>query len=63
MGAKVRARDTTRCCMKNGNVIGGITYRSFPEAEDGEIAFCAVSANEQVKGHGTCLMNHIGRIR
>ena len=25
----------------------------------GEIAFCAVSANEQVKGYGTRLMNHL----
>ena len=24
-----------------------------------EIAFCAISANEQVKGYGTRLMNHL----
>ena len=36
----------------------GVTYRPFPERRFGEIAFCAVSANEQVKGFGTRLMNH-----
>jgi len=29
-------------------VIGGITYRPFWRQAMGEIAFCAVSANEQV---------------
>lgn len=40
--------------------IGGITYRTFPNSTCsilGEIAFCAVSASHQVKGHGTRLMN------
>jgi GNAT superfamily N-acetyltransferase len=40
--------------------IGGITYRTFPGTSCetlGEIAFCAVSASFQVKGHGTRLMN------
>lgn len=40
--------------------IGGITYRTFPGTSCktlGEIAFCAVSASHQVKGHGTRLMN------
>jgi len=46
-------------CMKNGQVIGGITYRPFWRQNMGEIAFCAVSANEQVKGYGTRLMNHL----
>ncbi len=32
--------------------------RSFPLQALGEIAFCAVTANEQVKGFGTRLMNH-----
>lgn len=43
---------------RDGGVVGGVTYRLFPEASLGEIAFCAVSANEQVKGYGTRLMNH-----
>lgn len=44
----------------NNQCIGGITYRTFPGtscASLGEIAFCAVSATHQVKGHGTRLMN------
>ena len=36
----------------------GVTYRPFHSQRFGEIAFCAVSANEQVKGFGTRLMNH-----
>jgi len=52
-------RHHSMLCMKQGNVIGGITYRPFPKQRMAEIAFCAVSANEQVKGYGTRLMNHI----
>lgn len=43
-----------------GECIGGITFRTFPGTQCaalGEIAFCAVSATHQVKGHGTRLMN------
>ena len=40
------------------NVVGGITYRPFHKQHFGEIAFCAVTANEQVKGFGTRLMNY-----
>ncbi|GAX80984.1 hypothetical protein CEUSTIGMA_g8419.t1 [Chlamydomonas eustigma] len=43
---------------RSGTVIGGITYRSFPLQGLGEIAFCAVTSTEQVKGFGTRLMNH-----
>ena len=40
-------------------VLGGVTYRSFgPPQRFGEITSCAVTANEQVKGFGTRLMNH-----
>ena len=46
-------------CLKNGQVIGGITYRPFWRQKMAEIAFCAVSASEQVKGYGTRLMNHL----
>ncbi|KAG2429318.1 hypothetical protein HXX76_011086 [Chlamydomonas incerta] len=42
---------------RNGTVIGGITYRAFHEQAFGEIAFCAVTSHEQVKGYGTRLMN------
>ena len=46
-------------CLKNDQVIAGVTYRPFWKQKMGEIAFCAVSANEQVKGYGTRLMNHL----
>jgi histone acetyltransferase len=39
--------------IKQGRVIGGITYRPFKEQKFGEIAFCAVSTTEQVRGCGT----------
>ncbi|PNH02069.1 Histone acetyltransferase GCN5 [Tetrabaena socialis] len=42
---------------RNGAVIGGITYRAFHQQAFGEIAFCAVTSHEQVKGYGTRLMN------
>ncbi|KAK9861252.1 hypothetical protein WJX84_008428 [Apatococcus fuscideae] len=38
-------------------VVGGITYRPFHSQGFGEIAFCAVTAPEQVKGFGARLMN------
>ena len=43
---------------RDGAVLGGVTYRPFLPQRFGEIAFCAVTANEQVKGFGTRLMNH-----
>ncbi|KRX08151.1 Bromodomain [Pseudocohnilembus persalinus] len=38
-------------------VIGGICYRRYPTQRFAEIAFLAVTAQEQVKGYGTRLMN------
>ncbi|KAJ4456857.1 putative UDP-N-acetylglucosamine pyrophosphorylase [Paratrimastix pyriformis] len=40
-------------------IIGGITFRVHRDIKLGEIAFCAVDANEQVRGYGTRLMNHL----
>ncbi|KAG2328995.1 hypothetical protein Bca4012_021384 [Brassica carinata] len=40
-------------------VVGGITYRPYHSQRFGEIAFCAITADEQVKGYGTRLMNHL----
>lgn len=40
-------------------VVGGITYRPYLSQRFGEIAFCAITADEQVKGYGTRLMNHL----
>mmetsp|Transcript_11534 Transcript_11534/g.37899 ORF Transcript_11534/g.37899 Transcript_11534/m.37899 type:complete len:397 (-) Transcript_11534:2398-3588(-) len=40
-------------------VLGGICYRPFVEQEFAEIAFCAITASEQVRGFGTRVMNHL----
>eukprot|EP01103_Thecamoeba_quadrilineata_P005795 TRINITY_DN1554_c0_g1_i3.p1 TRINITY_DN1554_c0_g1~~TRINITY_DN1554_c0_g1_i3.p1 ORF type:complete len:286 (+),score=33.88 TRINITY_DN1554_c0_g1_i3:416-1273(+) len=45
--------------LKNNNVVGGITFRPFPAQGFMEIAFCAITSDEQVKGYGTRLMNHL----
>lgn len=45
--------------VKQKQVVGGITYRPYPSQKFGEIAFCAITADEQVKGYGTRLMNHL----
>ena len=45
--------------LKGGHVIGGICFRMFQTQGFSEIVFCAVTSNEQVKGYGTHLMNHL----
>ncbi|AQK65420.1 histone acetyl transferase GNAT/MYST 101 [Zea mays] len=56
--------------IRNNIVVGGITYRPYARKSIilmiikswqrfGEIAFCAITADEQVKGYGTRLMNHL----
>lgn len=45
--------------IKMNQVVGGITYRPYASQRFGEIAFCAITADEQVKGYGTRLMNHL----
>jgi len=45
--------------VKKDRVIGGICYRPYDEQRFAEIAFCAISTEEQVKGYGTRLMNHL----
>lgn len=47
------------CVIKSGLVVGGITYRPHYSQGFAEIAFCAITASEQVKGYGTRLMNHL----
>ena len=50
----------TLALVKDSNkVIGGISFRMFPNQGFSEIVFCAVTSNEQVKGYGTHLMNHL----
>ena len=45
--------------VSHGAVIGGLTYRPFYPRHFGEVVFLAISANEQVRGYGTRLMNHV----
>lgn len=44
---------------KEGRIVGGISFRPFFTQGFAEIAFCAVTGNEQIKGYGTRLMNHL----
>uniref|UniRef100_A0A0N5AJE3 histone acetyltransferase n=1 Tax=Syphacia muris TaxID=451379 RepID=A0A0N5AJE3_9BILA len=44
---------------KRDRVIGGICFRPFQSRGFSEIAFCAVTASEQVKGYGSYLMNYL----
>ncbi|KAL7078147.1 hypothetical protein ACQ4LE_002328 [Meloidogyne hapla] len=44
---------------KDKGIIAGICYRLFKEQGFAEIVFCAVTADEQVKGYGTHMMNHL----
>nr|XP_011471063.1 PREDICTED: histone acetyltransferase GCN5-like isoform X3 [Fragaria vesca subsp. vesca] len=45
--------------IRLNHVVGGITYRPYVSQRFGEIAFYAITADEQVKGYGTRLMNHL----
>lgn len=49
----------TLALIKNSKPIGGICFRMFPEQGFTEIVFLAITSNEQVKGYGTHLMNHL----
>ncbi|XP_026318104.1 histone acetyltransferase KAT2A isoform X2 [Hyposmocoma kahamanoa] len=49
----------TLALIKQGRPIGGICFRTFHSQGFSEIVFCAVTSNEQVKGYGTHLMNHL----
>lgn len=49
----------TLALIKDGRPIGGICFRPFPSQQFIEIVFCAVTSNQQVKGYGTHLMNHL----
>jgi hypothetical protein len=51
--ARFTACRSVALVKKNGTVVGGITYRTFPAQGFGEIAFCAVTSSEQV---GQCVV-------
>lgn len=52
-------RHISLAIMRQGRAIGGICYRPYYEQRFGEIAFCAINSNEQVRGYGSLLMNHL----
>ncbi len=52
-------RHKSMALCRGNRPIGGICYRAFLEQKFAEIAFCAVTATEQVKGFGTQLMNEL----
>lgn len=45
--------------VKNKVIIGGIQFRPFVDRNFIEIVFCAVTRNQQVRGYGSYLMNHL----
>lgn len=49
----------TLALIKDNRPIGGICFRMFATQGFTEIVFCAVTSNEQVKGYGTHMMNHL----
>ena len=52
-------RHVSLACMVGGHIVGGITYRPVKESRLSEIVFCAVTAESQVQGYGTRIMNQI----
>lgn len=52
-------RHISLAILRWGKIIGGICYRPYFEQRFAEIAFCAISSTEQVRGYGTRLMNHL----
>lgn len=45
--------------VKQGTIIGGIQFRPFVDRNFIEIVFCAVTRQQQVRGYGSYLMNHL----
>ena len=52
-------RHISLAIRRENKIIGGICYRPYEQQRFGEIAFCAISGTEQVRGFGTLLMNHL----
>ena len=43
----------------DGKVLGAICFRMFSTQHYSEVVLCEVASNEQVKGYGAHLMNHL----
>jgi histone acetyltransferase len=52
-------RHNSMVVTRTNKVIGGCCFRYFEGQKFSEIAFLAITYSEQVKGFGTCLMNHL----
>ncbi|KAJ8599721.1 hypothetical protein CTAYLR_004762 [Chrysophaeum taylorii] len=52
-------RHVSLAILRDDAVLGGICYRPFRAQRFAEIAFCAITASEQVRGFGTRVMNHL----
>ena len=52
-------RHVSLAIVRQQRIIGGICYRPYDDQRMAEIAFCAISGTEQVRGYGTLLMNHL----
>lgn len=51
--------DAVVSSSERANDTSGTIFFIFCSQKFGEIAFCAITADEQVKGYGTRLMNHL----
>ena len=53
--------DNHKTCilLRDGIVYGGITFRPFFDEDFAEIAFCAVSSQQQIRGFGAHVMAHV----
>jgi histone acetyltransferase len=45
--------------FRDGTVVGGICFRPFCDCGFAEIAFCAVYAQQQIRGYGSHIMAHV----
>lgn len=52
-------RHNSMVVTRANKVIGGCCFRYFEGQKFSEIVFLAITFSEQVKGFGTCLMNHL----
>uniref|UniRef100_A0A1I7XZK4 histone acetyltransferase n=1 Tax=Steinernema glaseri TaxID=37863 RepID=A0A1I7XZK4_9BILA len=52
-------QETMVLLKKDYGVVGGICFREFATQGFSEIVFCAVYGNQQIRGYGTHLMNHL----
>ena len=52
----LRSKHQSLALIKGGLVVGGICFRPYNDQHFAEIAFCAITASEQVKVRAHCLV-------